>query len=66
MRRSPSLVVGALVGIAVGFASAGAFGMLDAGLIGWCAGALAYMIVSAFTLSKVDAQAVRARGLVRG
>jgi uncharacterized membrane protein len=60
VRRSPSLVVGALVGVAVGFASAGAFGALDAGLIGWCAGALAYMIVSAFTLSEFDAQAVRA------
>ena len=58
VRRSPGLVVGALVGIAVGFASAGAFGVLDAGLIGWCAGALAYMIVSALTMSKVDMQAV--------
>jgi uncharacterized membrane protein len=61
VRRSPGLVVGALVGIAVGFASAGAFGTLDAGLIAWCAGALAYMIVSAFTLSKDEAQAARAR-----
>ena len=66
VRRSPGLVVGALVGIAVGFASAGAFGMLDAGLLGWCAGALAYMIVSALTMSKVDMQAVRARGCVGG
>jgi uncharacterized membrane protein len=58
VRRSPGLVVGALVGIAIGFASAGAFGALDAGLLGWCAGALAYMIVSALTMSKVDMQAV--------
>src|SRR5687768_16719937 len=62
VRRSPGLVVGALVGIAVGFAFAGAFGALDAGLLGWCAGALAYMIVSALTMSKVDMQAVRAEG----
>ena len=58
VRRSPGLVVGALVGVSVGFASAGAFGALDAGLLGWCAGALAYMIVSALTMSKGDTQAV--------
>jgi uncharacterized membrane protein len=61
LRRNPGLLLGALVGLAAGFASAGVFGALDGGLVGWCVGAVAYMIVSAAAMQRQGSHAMGAR-----